>query len=191
MSNTKKLAIVGYGRHGKDFVGEIISKFTYLKYGGSCSWHALPYIAEELGIHPQIAWEQRHDHRNFWYEYCNYLRRDDPSFLIKKVLAAGDLVVGVRDKVELHDMQKHQLVLSTIWVDAAPRITYVDPTVTFTKADANIVLQNRNDKEALYFSVYCLCKSLDLPMRHPDFLTSLSFIETNVPVNFIAPRTER
>jgi hypothetical protein len=169
-SRKKRIAIVGYGRHGKDFLAEIFDATTHLKYGGSCSWAALPYVAAELGVHPQLAWEKRHNQRQFWYEFCNYLRRDDPTFLIKKVLEQGDMVVGIRDKAELDAMKEQKLVDHTIWVDAAPRITFEDTTVTFSKEDCDSVFDNSRTKESAYLIAYHVAEFLGLP-RKSEYIT--------------------
>lgn len=186
----QKIAILGYGRHGKDLVAEIVSKFTRLRYGGSTSWIALPYVAKALDVHQQIAWDSRHDNRQFWYDFCNHLRRNDASFLVKKVLKAGDLVVGLRDKEEVVSLKRDNLVRATIWVDASPRIEAKDHTVAFGPEDCDMVLKNHLDKDALYFTVYTLCKSLGLPMRHADFYTALEALEAK-PELPVEGRTER
>ena len=189
---TPKIAVVGYGRHGKDEVGQIISKITRLRYGGSTSWAALPYVANALQIHPQVAWETRHQHRQFWKDYCDWLRRDDPCFLINLVLGQADMVVGIRDKIELDTMRERQLVKTIIWVDASLRVgPEKDPTVTFGKSDADLVLSNNGTLDGLYASVYFLCQSLALPLRG-GFIDCMKLIDRPLaPDRFIPERTER
>lgn len=188
---TSKIAIVGHGRHGKDLAAEILSQITYLRYGGSASWAALPFIANWLNIHPQMAWENRHKHRNYWYEACNFLRKDDPCFLIKRVLRDGDMVVGIRDKVEIQALKESKLVKEIIWVDASKRVPEKDPTVNFTAEDCTMVLDNNSGIDSLYLKVYCLAQHIGLPLRAPDFLTCLKLIELDqVPDTFSLEREE-
>jgi hypothetical protein len=127
----------------------------------------LPFIAKALGIHPQLAWEHRHEHRDFWYNFCNELRKDDPCFLIRRVLAEGDMVVGIRDIVELEGLKREKLVDAIIWVDANGRVDYVDPTVTFTIIDCDYLLPNWGSKEDLKVECRGLCEQLQIPLRAP------------------------
>ena len=133
--NEKRICIGGYGRHGKDFLAEILDRITHLRYGGSTSWAALPYVAQVLGVHPQVAWETRHSNRQFWFDYCNHLRKDNPCFLIEKVLEQGDMVVGLRDKAEIDALKERGLVGTYIWVEAWPRVITGDATVPFGPED--------------------------------------------------------
>src|SRR6185369_2898341 len=96
-----RICFVGWGRHGKDTAAFALHGKGPFHYYGSTSWAALPEVAEKLGIPEQIAWEQRHNNRQFWKDYCGWLRRDDPCYLIRKVLARGNICGGIRDLVEI------------------------------------------------------------------------------------------
>lgn len=112
----KKLLIVGYGRHGKDEAGRYLGTITRLKYGGSTSWAALPLMAEYLGVHPLVAWEERHNNRQIWKDHCDELRRFRPSRLIETALKGGDIITGVRATVELEDARRRGLVDLVLWI---------------------------------------------------------------------------
>lgn len=167
--NCPKLLIVGYGRHGKDYAAEALSVITHLRYGGSTSWAALPDMSAYLGVHPQVAWERRHQHRKEWYDHCNELRSKDPLTLVRRVLACADIVCGIRDKVELQACRESGIFEKIIWVDASLRHPGVDPTVTFGPEDCDMVVYNNLDREAFNFQLFILAAKLGLPMRVQDY----------------------
>src|SRR5262245_12690534 len=70
----KRLLVVGWGRAGKDTAAMMLAAITKLPYAGSTSWAANEIVARVLGIHPQVAWETRHQNRQRWYEICNKIR---------------------------------------------------------------------------------------------------------------------
>jgi hypothetical protein len=152
----KKIALLGYGRAGKDTAAGWLGLFTPLRYVGSTSMVACPMIAESLGISVEEAWATRHQHRGFWYSRCNEYRKDDPTKLARKSLEYGDLVVGLRDKVELQACKDAGLFDLTIWV-ANCRVPY-DSTVTFTAEDCDVILENNTGYAQFYERLMSLCR---------------------------------
>ena len=143
-----KILFCGYGRAGKDEAAAYLAKITGLRYAGSFSWAALPYVAARLGLHPQVAWETRHQHRAAWYNYCNDLRASDPTILARMVIAQGDIAAGLRDKVELDAIKAERLFDKIIWVER-PGIP-ADPTVTFSPRDCDALLANDGTLEEFH-----------------------------------------
>lgn len=135
-----KILFCGYGRAGKDEAAAYLAKITGLRYAGSFSWAALPYVAARLGQHPQVAWETRHQHREKWYQYCNDLRASDPTILARLVLAGGDVAAGLRDKVELDAVKAAKLFDCIVWIERGGNLQ--DPTVTFAARDCQDYLLN-------------------------------------------------
>lgn len=114
-----------------------------LKFCGSTSWHALPHMAALLNVPQQIAWDERHNHRVFWFEQCNILRQGDPLFLVKRTLQHGNIVTGCRDLEEILGAKESKLFSSIVWVQR-PGIPK-DPTVMFGPEDCDEVLHNDSD----------------------------------------------
>lgn len=139
----KKLLIVGYGRHGKDEAAQYLSTVTQLKYAGSCSWAALPLMADYLGIHPQAAWEQRSQNREAWKSHLDELRRYNPTRILELALRSGDIVAGIRDKVELVGAREKGLIDYVLWIHR-PGFPE-DPTVTFDEFDCDESIDNNGD----------------------------------------------
>lgn len=150
-----RIAIAGYGRHGKDEAGQILGRISSLRYGGSTSWAALPFVARELGIAPQVAWETRYQYREFWKSYCNFLRRNDSCFLTRLVLENADIVCGFRGRPELDALRSSKLVDRIVWIDASRRInSEPDPTVDFGPEDCDEILDNNGTLEQLQKTVW-------------------------------------
>lgn len=143
-----KLAILGNGRAGKDTCGAWLGTHTLLRYVGSTSQVICPLIAKELGISEQEAWDTRHQNRKFWYDFANKYRIDDPTKLAKHCLKTGDMVVGLRDKVELQACKDAGLFDLIIWVERDTAVA--DPTVTFCRSDCDIIVENSGSFDELY-----------------------------------------
>lgn len=155
------VAFLGMGRAGKDTSAEYFCLTTGLTYAGSSSSMVLPIIADSIGVPPAQAWEERHQNRKFWIEWCHAFRHDDPALLVKMALGAGDVVVGVRGKIELHAVQQARLIDYSVWVDN-PRAA-VDPTVEFGEADCDFSIPNHGAVTDLYRRIDVLVKMLRTP----------------------------
>lgn len=155
------VAFLGMGRAGKDTSAEYFCLTTGLTYAGSSSSMVLPIIADSIGVPPERAWEERHQNRKFWIEWCHAFRHDDPALLVKMALGAGDVVVGVRGKIELHAVQQQRLIDYSVWVDN-PRAA-VDPTVEFGEADCDFSIPNHGAVTDLYRRIDVLVRMLRTP----------------------------
>lgn len=155
------VAFLGMGRAGKDTAAEYFCLKAGLTYAGSSSSMVLPIIADSIGIPPEQAWEERHQNRKFWNEWCHAFRHDDPALLVKMCLGAGDVVVGVRGKIELHAVQQERLIDYSVWVDN-PRAP-VDPTVEFGLADCDFSIPNHGGVTELYRRIDVLVRLLRTP----------------------------
>ena len=133
------LAIVGHGRAGKDSAAEWLRDHTKLRFKGGCSYTGCQYVADKLGISWHEAWRTRHERRMEWYTLLNEYREADPAKLIKDCLVHSDIVCGVRDGKELHAAKQEGLLDLIVWVD---RPVPIDPTVTFTIDDADVIIRN-------------------------------------------------
>lgn len=155
------LSFVGMGRAGKDTSAEYFCARTGLSYVGSSSSMVLPIIADSIGIPPAQAWDERHQNRQFWIDWCHAFRHDDPALLVRMSLGAGDVAVGIRGKIELHTVQKERLVDYTVWVDN-PRVED-DPTTEFGIADCDFSIPNYGGVTGLYQRLDTLIRMLSTP----------------------------
>lgn len=161
---TPTIALVGWGRVGKDTIGEMIGDRTKLRYTGSLSWYGLDYMAERLGVCKQLAWERRHLHRELWKKWLDEFREDNHCRLIEMALAAGEIVVGIRDVRELVAAREKNLLDYVVWIkrDGIP----CDPTVTFDESYADVIFDNSGDLDQLSYDVdSTLIGGLSLPKK--------------------------
>lgn len=148
------LAILGYGRCGKDTCGQWLGEHTPLVYAGSSSNVVVDLIAADLGVTPEEAWADRHRNRAYWKQWADNYRKDDPTKLARLCLQRGDLIIGLRDVVEFRACRDANLFDIAIWVN---RDVPVDPTVTFSRDDCDIVVDNNSDLDTLARRLKNLC----------------------------------
>lgn len=135
-----KILFCGYGRAGKDEAAAYLSRISGLRYAGSFSWAALSYVAAQMGLHPQQAWETRHQNRELWKQYCDELRRVDQTLLARMALKSGDICSGLRDKIELDAVKAARLFDRIVWIHRPG--TPVDSTVTYFESDTDETIVN-------------------------------------------------
>jgi len=145
------IGVAGYGRAGKDETGAYLARRYNLGYCGSLSRFFLPLWAASLDAPPTLVWRTRHRHRRYWFEWCNKLREFDPAVLCRTSAAWSDMAVGCRDKIELEAAKKEGIVQEWWWIDRTGNP--VDPTVTYTADDCDVVLTNDGDLAKLYATI--------------------------------------
>jgi hypothetical protein len=157
----------GWGRAGKDEAAKALHEMSSLVYYFSASQVVLPLIARAQDLPLSEAWEQRHEHRRYWYECCNVLRAKDPTILPRWVLGAADLVPGVRGKVELLASLQLGVADTAIWI-SRPGIP-PDPTTEYVREDCphEIVNDGTLDdlRERLCWWLKCNYRQLLLPPK--------------------------
>ena len=182
---SQKLLIVGWGRSGKDEAAGFMNDHLGLPYAGSTSWAALPLMAEKLNTHPQLAWERRHQNRQFWKDSCDEFRRNDPLLLVTRALKTsiaptyssldgrliggakfGQVVTGVRDAVEIDAAIEKKIFSNIIWIER-PGIPQ-DPTVTYDASRATDLIKNDGDLRRFHCNIvrWALRSSILVKMTH-------------------------
>lgn len=164
-----RILIVGWGRSGKDEAGAFFHQHCGLSYAGSTSWAALPLMAKFLDLPEQLAWEQRHEHRQFWKDTCDKFRADDPLLLIKRALESGrQCVTGIRDKVEIDAAKAAGIFKHILWIDR-PGIP-PDFTVTFTEADCTDYVRNDGSLRRFHRNLVVWALSVGITDVYPEDL---------------------
>jgi len=142
------IAILGMGRAGKDTAGEFLSARFGLAPCRSSSLNALPFVATMIGLPDDVAYRERHEHREFWINACNALRADDLTRLARWCLGACDLAVGLRGKGEFAAVMREGVCALSVWIEN-PRAPN-DVTVEFTRGDCDVVVDNDTSLERFH-----------------------------------------
>ncbi|MDE2438782.1 MAG: hypothetical protein KGN01_05330 [Patescibacteria group bacterium] len=159
-SLSTRILIVGHGRSGKDESALYLGRRLGLRYTGSTSLAVRPLLAHAIYgkndlLTQEHCYAHRHEDREYWYEYCNLLRRIDPLMLIKLCLSFSDILVGTRSFEELNNAVKVQRPTHILWLE---RSVPIDPTLEFRYDDllqyarmANVIrVDNTGSIEELY-----------------------------------------
>lgn len=120
-----KILVLGWARHGKDTVAEILRDhygFSFQSSSHFCAEIVCRPRMAELGItydSLEDCYADRVNHRATWYEAIKAYNADDPARLAKGILEDGDLYVGMRSAYEFAEARK--LFDHIWWVDATAR----------------------------------------------------------------------
>lgn len=157
--------LVGRGRAGKDEAGLFLQKYTTLRFAGTTSLYLAPYVAKEMGVSIQAAYESRHKHRMIWYEIGNRIRKEDPGLLIRKSLEHGEIVGGIRDIKEIQAVREDRLVDLIVWIERA-QAPY-DPTLKFGVKETDITILNHWSLPEFHERLARFARFAGLPLRNP------------------------
>jgi hypothetical protein len=144
-----KYLIIGYGRHGKDTFGDIMTKELKLNKSKSssefCSEKVLyPALKDKYNYKSaNECFEDRHNHRAEWYDLISAYNTPDKTKLAAELLKEYDIYIGLRSREELLACKAKNLFDLIIWVDASDRLPPEGKdSMTIIKSDADIVIEN-------------------------------------------------
>jgi hypothetical protein len=158
-----KLMILGYARHGKDTVAEILRDNLGLKFASSS------FAAAEKVMRPFLAakgitygsleecYADRINHRQDWYEQIKAYNTPDGSRLAREIYKDNDIYVGMRNEIELEAVRKEGLYNYSIWVDRSKHVApESSASCSITPAMANYVIDNNGTLEQLKINTLAL-----------------------------------
>ena len=158
-SERRHIIITGHGQHGKDTACEYLRDKFGMAFSGS-SWTACELFIYDLmkdafGYEsPQECYDDRHNHREFWYQAILGFNTPDKARLGKIIFEDNDCYCGLRDPDELKALRASGKVSLVIWIDASERKPpESSASMKITKDDADIVLPNNGTKKAFYASL--------------------------------------
>lgn len=131
-----KILIVGHARHGKDTVAEVLVEDYGLTFASSSYFAAKEVVRPALaaaGIHYESlddCYEDRGNHRAFWYDQISAYNSENKSRLCERILSAHDIYVGMRSDEE-YQASKGLFDL-ILWVDASGRGVAPEPETSMT-----------------------------------------------------------
>ena len=135
--------IMGYSRHGKDTVCEILKDkygFTFESSSYVAAKHVVfPVLRELIGYQTiNECYADRHNHRALWYELIKAFNHNDPAALARLIFSEHRIYCGIRNIEEFRAAKEAGLFDYAIWVDRSevlPSETTNSCTVTRQLAD--------------------------------------------------------
>ena len=110
MSNRKdiRLLIIGHGRMGKDTMAEILRDEFGMTFESSSQAASDIFLydlmKEKYGYETsEECFEDRHNHRQEWYEAIKEYNKDDKVKLAKGIVERTGCYVGMRDREEIKE----------------------------------------------------------------------------------------
>lgn len=122
-----KLMIIGYGRHGKDTVCDIISNHYRYSFQSSSMFCAELFIYDTLkeryGYSSiEECYADRHNHRSLWYNLIKDYNSEDPTLLGRSLYSRYDIYCGLRNAAEFHALRNCGAFDHSIWVDRSDHL---------------------------------------------------------------------
>jgi dephospho-CoA kinase len=151
-----KLMILGYARHGKDTVAEILAETYGLKFISSSYAAAekvmVPYFRSKGIEYASLeeCYADRVNHRAEWFDQIKAYNTPDLARLATEIYSEADIYVGIRSIDEFKAARAKGLFQYSIWVD---RSKHAPPESTasnnITSSMANYVIDNNGTLEEL------------------------------------------
>lgn len=165
-----RILVMGYARHGKDTVCEMLREEFGLRFSSSsmflaehvvwpamqeqnAQWFAGKHSADAGPPFPKYfsaaaCFEDRANHRAFWYDAITDFNREDPARLAKAIFEEHDVYAGIRNKREFHGVKNAGLFDFSIWVDRSDHLPPEDrSSCTVEPWMADFVLDNNGSLE--------------------------------------------
>lgn len=161
-SKLPKLIVIGYGRHGKDTVCDILQNqygFKFMSSSEFCNEKVIfPILAPIYGYTTfEECYSDRHNHRKEWFDLIAEYNMDDPAKLGTTLFSEYDIYCGLRRKEELEALVDQNIAEYVIWVDASKRLPPEDESsCTVTQDMADFTIDNNEDYATLYENVHTL-----------------------------------
>ena len=143
-----KLMVMGYGRHGKDTVCEMLGQVFGMTYESSSRAAAEIFLFDSLA--PVLGYktvdecfDDRHNYRALWHELIKAYNAADKARLARGIFSRADIYAGIRAKDELEAARAEGLFDYAVWVDASDRHPPEDASSCAVHAtDTDYILYN-------------------------------------------------
>lgn len=127
MSKHYRLIIMGYARHGKDTVSEMLRDNHHLNFISSSLFCAenimFPLLKDKYGYKTvKECFDDRANHRAEWYDAIRDFNRPDPTRLGKAILSKYDIYCGIRHHTEFQALRNAGAFDMAIWVDRSDHV---------------------------------------------------------------------
>lgn len=153
-----RLLIMGHARHGKDTVCELLRDDYGYRFTSSSMFCAeqvvLPAARSDRSMpfyaDAQACFNDRSNHRKFWFDAITAYNTPDKSRLGREIFAEYDVYCGIRNADEFEALKLAGAFDFAIWVDASKRApSEGTDSCTVTPNMADFVLDNNGPVEDL------------------------------------------
>lgn len=155
-----RIIICGHSRHGKDTLAEILKLQFGLKFQTS-SFTARDEVFTNCKLlqskykNPIDAWENRHAHRQEWFDGISRICGHDDTALANKIFSDAEVYCGMRRIEELRACQQRWPEVVAMWVDASDRLPLEsDKSNTITKDHCEFTIHNNGTEQEFERKVY-------------------------------------
>ena len=161
-----KIIVLGYARHGKDSVCELLARHGYTLKSSSlfaCEKVVYPALKDKYGYESiEACYQDRVNHRKEWFDLIAQYNTPDLTKLGAALFREYDIYCGLRNINEFIALKNSGINIVTIWVDASCRLPAEDAeSCTVTSDLADIIVDNNESYNALRVSVeLCLLEML-------------------------------
>jgi hypothetical protein len=170
-----KLMVMGYARHGKDTVGEMLKRIYGMRFESSsmaCVEKIMLPAFNAIGLQylsAEACYEDRVNHRAFWFECIRKFSYKDETRLGRLIFETNDVYCGIRNKEEFFACKAAKVFDYSIWVTRMKVLKAEDEaSCTVDPTMADFILDNNGSLLQTEFGLYQLMRFLQ--DRH-DFST--------------------
>lgn len=180
-----KILILGYARHGKDTVAEMLRDHYGFNFMSSSEFVGREILWDNWGCSKYDSFEEmfddRSNHRVQWMEMIAAYNTPDKTKTASTMIERGfDLYVGMRRLDELEACKAAGMFDSILWVDRSDHLPVEEGSMDITKENcgADVIINNNGTLQQLEESVAIYVEtflrdfcgfSWDLPM--PESIT--------------------
>ena len=127
MNKKPKLLIIGYARHGKDTVAEILSQqygYTYMSSSQYCAEKVVYPVLKPLYNYQNAeeCFQDRVNHRKEWFDLITSYNYPDRSRLGKSIFEVSHIYCGLRNYEEFLSLRDDRVFDYSVWVDRSQHL---------------------------------------------------------------------
>jgi len=159
-----KLFILGFARHGKDTVAEmlcdLVPKIKFVSSSAFVGGQAVfPTLRDRYGYKTFTeCFDDRVNHRDEWNELISAYNEADPARLARELFDKFDLYVGLRCEVEF--LHARPLADLSIWIKDPQKSPEPKSSNTITESHCDLTILNDGTLEDLQVKVHRLARLL-------------------------------
>lgn len=151
-----KILVLGDAQHGKDTVADLLRDEHGFKHYSASKVILDDIVWPVLGplySSKEEAYADRVNHRATWFDLVKAKLVHQPTYIVEKCLANGDLYCGVRSLTEFKAVRDYFDFI--LWIDASGRGVPPEPSssMEIDKSVADFIIYNERDLAYLRGSV--------------------------------------